>query len=97
MQAVNRLLEKAVNVRSEARDAYATYRAAYDIARPLSDASVLPLRKIIADETQLRYNGMLIDVFALLTKRAADRRHQRRGDRSEARLLARRRPTSRPP
>jgi outer membrane protein TolC len=27
---------------------------------------VLPLRKIIADETLLRYNAMQIDVFALL-------------------------------
>src|SRR5712691_7548802 len=30
--AVNRLTEKAVNVRSEARDAYAAYRSTYDIA-----------------------------------------------------------------
>jgi outer membrane protein TolC len=32
MQAVNRLLELAVNVRSQARDAYRVYRSAYDIA-----------------------------------------------------------------
>jgi outer membrane protein TolC len=32
MQGVNRLLELAVNVRSQARDAYRTYRSAYDIA-----------------------------------------------------------------
>jgi outer membrane protein TolC len=67
MQAVNRLVEKAVNVRSEARDAYRTYRSAYDIARHYRD-EVVPLRKIISDETLLRYNAMLIDVFALLTE-----------------------------
>ena len=67
MQAVNRLAEKAVNVRSEARDAYRTYRSAYDIARHFRD-EVVPLRKIISDETLLRYNAMLIDVFALLSE-----------------------------
>jgi outer membrane protein TolC len=65
MQAVNRLAEKAVNVRSEARDAYRTYRASYDIAAHYQ-REVLPLRKIISDETQLRFSAMQIDVFALL-------------------------------
>ena len=60
-QAVNRLAAKAVNVRSEARDAYRAYRAAYDIA-PHYQREVLPLRKIISDETLLRYNAMQIDV-----------------------------------
>jgi outer membrane protein TolC len=67
MQAVNRLAAKAVNVRSEARDAYRTYRAAYDIARHYQ-REVLPLRKIISDETLLRYNAMQVDVFTLLTE-----------------------------
>jgi outer membrane protein TolC len=67
MQAVNRLLELAVNVRSEARDAYRVYRSAYDIAGHYN-REVLPLRKIISDETLLRYNAMLIDVFALLAE-----------------------------
>ena len=65
MQAVNRLAEKAVNVRSEAREAYRRYRASYDVARHYRD-EVVPLRKIISDETLLRYNAMLIDVFDLL-------------------------------
>jgi outer membrane protein TolC len=65
MEAVNRLTEKAVNVRSEARDAYRTYRASYDIAAHYQ-REVLPLRKIISDETQLRFSAMQIDVFALL-------------------------------
>ncbi|WP_204305095.1 hypothetical protein, partial [Stenotrophomonas maltophilia] len=34
-------------------------------------AQVLPLRQIIADEGQLRYNAMLIDVFSLLTEARA--------------------------
>lgn len=65
MQAVNRLIEKAVNVRSQARDAYGVYRSTYDIAAHYR-REVLPLRKIISDETLLRYNAMQIDVFALL-------------------------------
>jgi outer membrane protein TolC len=67
LQAVNRLMEKAVNVRSEARDAYRTYRSTYDIARHYRN-EVLPLRKIISEETLLRYNAMQIDVFSLLTE-----------------------------
>ena len=67
MQAVNRLSEKAVNVRSEARDAYRTYRYRYDIAEHLQ-RDVLPLRKTISDETMLRYGAMQIDVFALLSE-----------------------------
>jgi outer membrane protein TolC len=67
MQSVNRLLELAVNVRSEARDAYRVYRSAYDIAGHYQ-REVLPLRKIISDETLLRYNAMLIDVFSLLAE-----------------------------
>jgi outer membrane protein TolC/predicted small secreted protein len=66
-QATNLLTEKAVNVRSEARDAYRTYRSAYDIARHYQ-REVLPIRKIISDETLLRYNAMMIDVFALLVE-----------------------------
>ena len=56
MQAFNRLTEKAVNVRSEARDAYRVYRSTYDIASHYQ-REVLPLRKIISDETQLRYGA----------------------------------------
>lgn len=70
MQAVNRLTAKAVNVRSEAREAYGTYRSAYDIARHYQ-REVLPLRKIISDETLLRYNAMQIDVFTLLVEARA--------------------------
>ena len=67
MQAVNRLAERAVNARSEAREAYRAYRSSYDIATHYR-REVLPLRKIISDETQLRYSAMQIDVFALLAE-----------------------------
>ncbi|UPK37840.1 TolC family protein [Bradyrhizobium sp. 186] len=66
-QAFNRLTEKAVNVRSEARDAYRVYRSTYDIAGHYQ-REVLPLRKIISDEMQLRFSSMQVDVFALLTE-----------------------------
>ena len=65
MQAVNRLLALAVNARSEARDAYRAYRSTYDIAGHYQ-REVLPLRQIVSDEAQLRYNGMLTDLFQLL-------------------------------
>ena len=67
MAAVNRLADKATTVRSQARDAYRVYRASYDIASHYQ-REILPLRKIISDETLLRYNAMQIDVFALLAE-----------------------------
>jgi outer membrane protein TolC len=67
LEAVNRLTDKAVRVRSEAREAYRAYRASYDIAAHYR-REVLPLRKIISDESLLRYNAMQIDVFALLAE-----------------------------
>jgi len=66
-QAVNRLTEKAVNVRSEARDAYRVYRSTYDIAAHYQ-REVLPLRQIITEEMQLRFSSMQVDVFALLAE-----------------------------
>jgi outer membrane protein TolC len=67
MQAANRLLERAVNVRSAAREAYRTYRSTYEIAAHYQ-REVLPLRKIISDEMILRYGAMQVDVFALLAE-----------------------------
>ncbi len=65
--AFNRLTERAVNVRSEARDAYRTYRSSYDIATHYQ-REILPLRQIITEEMQLRFSSMQVDVFALLTE-----------------------------
>lgn len=67
MRAVNLMTANAVNARSEARDAYQTYRSAYDIARHYRD-EVLPLRQIITDEAMLSYGAMQIDVFSLLAE-----------------------------
>ncbi|UZE49971.1 TolC family protein [Rhodopseudomonas sp. P2A-2r] len=66
-QSFNLLTEKAINVRSEARDAFRVYRSTYDIASHYQ-REVLPLRKIISDEMQLRFSSMQVDVFALLTE-----------------------------
>lgn len=63
----NRLTERAVNVRSEARDAYRVYRSTYDIASHYQ-REILPLRKIITEEMQLRFSSMQVDIFALLTE-----------------------------
>ena len=65
MQSVNRLAEAAVNARSEVREAYQNYRVTYDMAKHYRD-EIVPIRKRIADENLLRYNGMLIGVFDLL-------------------------------
>jgi len=66
MAAANRLAERAVNIRSEARETYLRYRGHYDLARHYQ-SRVLPLRKTIQDEALLQYSGMLIDVSALIT------------------------------
>ncbi|WP_342359285.1 TolC family protein [Terrarubrum flagellatum] len=65
MQAANRLAEKAVNVRSEAREAYQVYRGSFDLARHYQ-SQILPLRKVIQEESLLHYSGMLTDVGELL-------------------------------
>ena len=66
MQALHRVADAAVNARSEARESYLGYRASYDLARHYR-IEVIPLRKKIADETLLRYNGMLASPFELLS------------------------------
>ncbi|MES2949122.1 MAG: TolC family protein [Pseudomonadota bacterium] len=53
------------------RTSYSAYRTSYDLARHYRD-EIVPLRKTMADENVLRYNGMLIGVFELL----ADTREQ---------------------
>ena len=62
---LNRAAEGAINARSEVREAYHAYRSAFDVAKHYRD-EVVPIRKRIADENLLRYNGMLIGVFDLL-------------------------------
>ncbi len=66
LQAASRLAEQAIHARSVVRETYAGYQARYDIALHYRD-EVVPLRKRITDESLLRYNGMLVSVFELLT------------------------------
>ncbi|RWO56921.1 TolC family protein [Mesorhizobium sp.] len=65
MQAANRMAEKAVNIRSEARSAYDAYRSTHDIARHYRN-NVVPLRTKIEAESLLTYNGMITNTFELL-------------------------------
>lgn len=65
LQAVNNLASQAVDVRSQAREAYQTYRGAHDLARHYRN-EIVPLRKQITDESLLLYNTMNIDVLDLL-------------------------------
>ncbi len=70
-QALQQTAQVALNARSEVRESYAAYRAAWEQAQHWRD-ELLPLRKAIVDESLLRYNGMLGSVFELL----ADAREQ---------------------
>lgn len=71
MQALHRAAQGAIDARSQVRESYSAYRTAYALARQYRD-EIVPLRKRIADEQLLRYNGMLTSVFELL----ADAREQ---------------------
>jgi outer membrane protein TolC len=64
-QDAARAAATAIDARSEVREAYGAYRAAWDIARHQRDERV-PLARRIGQENLLRYNGMLIGVFELL-------------------------------
>lgn len=71
MAALNRTAQLAVNAGSQVREIYRGYRTAYELALHYRD-EIVPLRKTIAEENVLRYNGMQISVFELL----ADAREQ---------------------
>jgi outer membrane protein TolC len=71
LAAANRYESTVRGATSQLREGYSAYRTAYDVARHYRD-EVVPLRKIMAEENVLRYNGMLIGVFELL----ADTRDQ---------------------
>lgn len=75
LQAVNRLADTAVTARSTARETYIGYRTAFDLAQHYQN-EILPLRQKMGEEVLLRYNGMLLGVFDLLSDardRIADR------------------------
>ncbi|SLN76378.1 Outer membrane efflux protein [Roseovarius gaetbuli] len=65
MLAAHQLAERAVNVRSEARAAHASYVGTHQIAGHYRNA-VLPLRQTIEEEALLSYNGMITNTFELL-------------------------------
>jgi outer membrane protein TolC len=71
LAAANRYESTVRNASSQLREGYSAYRTAYDVARHYRD-EIVPLRKTMAEENVLRYNGMLIGVFELL----ADNRDQ---------------------
>jgi outer membrane protein TolC len=71
MAALSRTAQRAADASSQVRESYAAYRTAHELARHYAE-EIVPLRKTIADENLLRYNGMLIGVFDLL----ADAREQ---------------------
>ena len=71
MAALNRAAAVGASATSRVRETYSAYRTSYDIARHYRD-EIVPLRKAIAEEMLLRYNGMLAGVFELL----ADSREQ---------------------
>ena len=64
-QALDAAADIAVTARSEVREAYSAYRTALELARHYRD-EIVPMRRQIADEMLLRYNGMLTSVFDLL-------------------------------
>jgi outer membrane protein TolC len=65
LEAAHRLGERGINAASEAREAYGAYRGTYTIAKKYEN-EVLPLQQTISSETELQYNAMQIDAFALL-------------------------------
>ena len=67
MQSVHVAAQVALNAQSEVREAYANYKAAYELVIHQRDV-VLPLQESIAEENLLRYNGMLMGVFELLSE-----------------------------
>src|SRR5271165_3081197 len=65
-QAVDRFAQAAIDARAQIREAYAAYRAAFDIAKQQRD-EVVPARKAVAEQNLLRYNASLISIFDLLS------------------------------
>ncbi len=71
LAAANQLEATVRAAGSHLRESYSAYRTSFDVAKHYRD-EVLPVRRVISDENQLRYNGMLIGVFELM----ADARDQ---------------------
>ena len=65
MRAAHALALKAVEVRSEAREAHVAWTGTHRIARQW-EGRVLPLRRVVEEEALLSYNGMITSTFDLL-------------------------------
>lgn len=65
MESANLLAERAVNVRSEVREAFIAYKGAFEVAR-LYQAQVEPLQSAIVKQSLLQTNTMQIDAFVLV-------------------------------
>ncbi len=65
LAAANRLAQRAIDARSQVREAWLRARGKYDLAKYYADR-VLPLRKTILAQTSLQTNGGLTDVSQLL-------------------------------
>ncbi len=65
LAAANRLAQRAIDARSQAREAWLRARGKYDLAKHYAE-HVLPLRRTILAQTSLQTNGMLADVAQLL-------------------------------
>jgi outer membrane protein TolC len=70
-QAFNHAFATGISARSALRQSYYQYSAMHEIAQHYKNA-MLPIQQQIAEENQLRYNGMFISVFELI----ADARNQ---------------------
>lgn len=57
---------RAIHAASEVRAQYNQYQTSYEIAKRYRD-EIVPLRKRILDESLLRYNGMLMSPFELMS------------------------------
>lgn len=65
-QALLSASNQAIKAASEVRAQYNQYETTYEIARRYRD-EIVPLRKKILDESLLRYNGMLMSPFELMS------------------------------
>ena len=75
-EAEDRLHDLAVRVRSEAREAAAVLGGASAVAARYRDA-IVPRRAAMVEEAQLRYNGMLVGVYDLLSEKREELRARR--------------------
>ena len=65
LAAINAYESAVLNASSEVREAYAAYRTTFDIAKHYSE-EIIPLRQLMTEENQYRYNGMMIGTLELL-------------------------------